>query len=188
MDGDEHCQAAGTPGDAPASSYSLGKGEEMSEDSLPSKPAPHTLRAPRLFDSQPTTLSSFSPSALLPVQSQQVSEAWDSGCWPAQEAAAAAASPAPTFAAESADGACLACAWRRAPAGSRVPHPHPSAHSCASPPLLGLAPIHQPPRQHSGCCTSPLSGKVTFGQQRFVKATGGSGIPKTLCLPKGYQV
>lgn len=51
----------------------------MSGDSLPSKSAPPTLRAPRLFDSQ----ASFPPSAGLSVQSRQVSEAWEAGAGPA---------------------------------------------------------------------------------------------------------
>lgn len=59
-----HFQAPGTPRDAPACSHSLEEGEEVSGDPLPSKPAPSTLRAPGLFDSQATTLFFLSPHLL----------------------------------------------------------------------------------------------------------------------------
>lgn len=56
----------------------------MAGDPLPSKPTPSTLRAPRLFDSQATTLFFLSPpSAPLSAQSRQVSEAWEPGARPA---------------------------------------------------------------------------------------------------------
>lgn len=73
------------------------------------------------------------------------------GAWRPASREAAAASAAPTFAAESADGARLASPWRRAPAGSRVPRPHPSARPAAA----------EPPPHGSGAaglCRCPARG------------------------------
>lgn len=146
----------------------------MSGDSVPSKFAPSTLCAPRLFDSQAQISSFFPPSA--PLYTKPAGEGgW--GAWHPASREAAAASPAPTFAAESADGAGLASPWRRVPADSCEPRPHAARSGCQS-----------RPARHRGRRTSPESGKVTSGRQCLVKDRGGSGIevdPKDPVSSKG---
>lgn len=130
------------PGLLQQCSYRLSEGEEVSGDTLPSKPAPSTLRAPRLFDSQATPLFLFFSPIRSALRAKPAGEG-GLGAWRPASREAAAASPAPTFAAESADGARLAAPWRRVPAGSRVPHPHPSSGRPTAAWLLDFTPVRQ---------------------------------------------
>lgn len=147
----------------------------MSGDSMLSKPTPSTLCAPRLFDSQATALLL---SAICSTLCAKLAGEGGLAAWRPASREAAAASPAPTFAAESADGARLASPRRQAPAGSHVPHPHPSFGCPTAAWLLDFTSVRQGDFWAAAPCENQRRFRGEGGSQRpyFLK-TGASCKP-----------